>query len=72
MVAKGGGGGCGMDCEFGANRCKPLPLEWISNGILLHSTGNYVGSLVMEHGNVRKKIVLHVCGTGSPCHIVEK
>ena len=29
VVAKGGGGGCGMDCEFGANRCKPLPLEWI-------------------------------------------
>ena len=43
--------------EFGANRCKPLPLEWISNGILLHSTGNYVGSLVMEHDNVRKKNV---------------
>ena len=31
--------------EFGVNRCKLLPLEWISNGILLYSTGNYVQSL---------------------------
>ena len=37
-----GGGGSGMDWEFGVNRCKLLPLEWISNEILLHSTGNYI------------------------------
>ena len=49
------------DWEFGVNRCKLLLLEWISNGILLHSTGNYVGSLVMEHGNVRKKECIYVC-----------
>jgi len=29
-----------MDWEFGVNRCKLLPLEWINNGILLYSTGN--------------------------------
>ena len=34
------GGGSGM--EFGVNRCKPLPLEWISNEILLYSTRNYI------------------------------
>ena len=35
-----GGGGSGMDWEFGVKRCKLLPLEWISNEILLYSTGN--------------------------------
>ena len=38
-VAKEEGGE--MDWEFGVNRCKLLPLEWISNEILLYSTGNY-------------------------------
>ena len=33
------GGGSGMDWEFGVNRYKLLPLEWISNEILLYSTG---------------------------------
>ena len=36
------GGGSGMDWEFGVNRCKLLPLEWISNEIPLYSTGNYI------------------------------
>ena len=35
VVAKGAGGGSGMDWELGVNRCKLLLLEWISNGILL-------------------------------------
>ena len=34
--------GNGMDWEFGINRCKLLPIEWISNEILLYSTGNYI------------------------------
>ena len=46
VVAKGEGGGgggrSGMDWELGVNRCRMLPLEWISNGILLCSTGNSV------------------------------
>ena len=37
----GGGGRSGMDWEFVINRCKLLPLEWISNEILLYGTGNY-------------------------------
>ena len=37
-----GGAGSGMDWESGVNRCKLLPLEWISNEILLFSTGNYI------------------------------
>ena len=32
-----------------------LPFKWISNKILLCSTGIYVWSLMMEHINVRKK-----------------
>ena len=34
-----------------------LPSGWVSNGILLCSTGNSVESLMMEHDNVRKKNV---------------
>jgi len=66
-----GRGGSGMDWEFGVNRCKLLPLEWISNGILLYSTGNHIQSLMKEHDNVKKKECIHVCVTGSPCYIVE-
>ena len=36
------GGWSGMDWEFGVNRCKLLPLEWISDEILLCSPGNYI------------------------------
>ena len=50
VVAKGKG----EDWELGVNGCKLLPLEWISNEILLCSTGNYVYWLMMEHDNVRK------------------
>ena len=39
-IAKEEGVGSGVDWELGANRCKLLPLEWISNEILLCSTGN--------------------------------
>ena len=45
IVAKGEGegeGGRGMDWESGVNRCKPLQVEWISNEILLYSTGNHI------------------------------
>ena len=38
VVAKGEGEGEGWT----GNRCKLLPLEWISNDILLYSTGNYI------------------------------
>ena len=34
-----GGGGNGMDWEFGVSRCELLHLEWISNEVLMHSTG---------------------------------
>ena len=43
--------------ELGVNRYKLLPLEWISNEILLCYTENYVQSLMMENDDVRKKNV---------------
>ena len=39
---QGGEGGSGMDWESRVIRCKLLPLEWVSNEILLDSTGNYI------------------------------
>ena len=42
-------GGSGMDWEFGVCRCKLVHLEWISNDVLLHGTGNYIQSLVIKH-----------------------
>ena len=44
-----GGGSSGMDGEFGVGRCKQICLEWISNGVLLYSTGDCVQSLGTEH-----------------------
>ena len=49
MVAKEERGGSGMDGEFGVSRCKPFHLEWISNEVLLYSTGNYSQSLGIDH-----------------------
>ena len=42
---EGRGRGGGMDWEFGVSRCQLLQLEWISNEVLLYSTGNYIQSL---------------------------
>ena len=52
VVARGDGGGSGMNGEFGVGRCKLLHLAWISSGILLYSTGNYVQSLGVEHDKI--------------------
>ena len=34
--------GSGMDWELGVSRSKLLPLEWVSNEILLYSAGNSI------------------------------
>ena len=39
---QGRGGGSGMAWESGANRYQLLHLEWMSNEVLLCSTGNYI------------------------------
>ena len=46
---QGEGGGSGMDWEIWVSRFKLWHKEWVSNEILLYSTGNYMQSLVMEH-----------------------
>ena len=61
-----------MDWEFGVRRGKLLPLEWISSEIGLHSTGNYIQSLAMEHdGGSREKKNTYICMTGSLCRTAE-
>ena len=42
VVARGEGGGGGMEREFGLGGCKLLYLEWMGNGALLYSIGNCV------------------------------
>ena len=42
VVAKEEGEGVGLLGSLRVNRYKLLPLEWISNEVLLCSTGNYV------------------------------
>ena len=68
VIALWGGGGNRTDWELGVNGCKLLLLEWISNEILLCSTGDYVWSLMMEHDYVRKRI--YMCDW-VPCCTVE-
>ena len=46
------GVGGGVNGEFGVDRCKVLHLEWISSGVLLYSTENYVQSLGLEHSGL--------------------
>ena len=62
VVAKGEGGGSGMDGEFGVNRYKLLHLEWISNEVLLYSTENLSNLLgwIMTVDNIRKGMYIHV------------
>ena len=38
-----------MDWEYVVNKHKLLHLEWISNEVLLYTTGNYMQSLEIEH-----------------------
>ena len=38
-----------MERKFGVSRCKLLYIGWISNKILLYSTGNYIQYPVINH-----------------------
>ena len=66
------GGRRGMDWEFGVSRCKLLHLEWITNDVLLYSTGNYIQSPGTDHDggkNVKKNE--YICVTKSLCCTAE-
>ena len=72
MVAKGEGGGRGMDWEFGVGRCKLLHLEWINTKVLLYSTGNYTQYPVINHnGKEYKEKNVYICITESLCCTAE-
>ena len=45
-------GESGVDGEFGVDKYNLLHLEWISSEVLLHSTGNTIQSLGIEHDGV--------------------
>ena len=49
VVAKGEGGGGGMEWEVGISRCKLLYIEWINNKVLLYITENYIQHLMKNH-----------------------
>jgi len=46
---------------LGVHRCRILPLEWMSNEVLLCSTVNKVWSLVTEHDNVSQRMYTCMC-----------
>ena len=58
----GGGGGSGMDWEFGVSRHKLLHLEWKGKEVLLHSTGTISIHLLqnMIDDNMRKRMYIYV------------
>ena len=67
---QGGGGGIGMDWEFGVNRCKLLPLEWISNEILMIALGT-ISSHLWWKKIIEKKECTYACVSEPPCYTVE-
>ena len=69
VVVKGDGGWRGMDWEFGVSKCKLLHLEWISNEVLLYSTGNYIqspgiyhdGNNIYQKRKYEKNVCMYMC-----------
>ena len=74
VVAKGLGGGGGMDWEFGISRCKLLYIEWI-NKVPLYSTGNYIQYPVINPSGREYKeeciYIEYICITESLCCAAE-
>ena len=59
-----GGGRSGMDRKFGVGSCQLLDLEWISNGVLLDSTGNHIKPIGIEldrRYETKECIHIHKC-----------
>ena len=56
VVAKGVGGGGGMDFKFGVSRCKLLLREWMDK-VLLYSTGNYIQCPGISHNGKEYKYI---------------
>ena len=61
MVATGEESWGGMDWEFGISRCKLLHIEWMTNKVLLYSTGDYIQYLVINYnGKEYKKNIIYI------------
>ena len=61
-----------MDGELGVGRCKLLHLEWMSNEVLLFSTGSDVQSLgTAPDGRQYEKKNVNIYMTGSLCCAAE-
>ena len=60
-----------MNGEFGVGGCKLLHLEWISNRVLLYSTGNYVQSFALEHDGGQYEKKKNICMTRSLFYTTE-
>ena len=65
VVAKGVGGGRGLDWEFGISRCKLVYIGWINNKVLLNSTGNYIQYPVINHNGKEYEKRMSLCITES-------
>ena len=60
VVAKGEGGGGGMDWEFGVSRCTLLYIEWINNKVLLYSTGRIQCPMINYNGKEYEKECMYM------------
>ena len=62
-----------MDWEFGVNRYKLFHLEWVSNEVLLNSTGNCIQSLEIKHNGKRSRkrkcVYIHVARAPLSGHV---
>ena len=66
VVAKGEGVGGRTEWGFGMSRCKHLYTEWITNKVLLDSTGNYIQCPMANHnGKEYLKMHMYICITES-------
>ena len=64
MAAKEERRGSGMDWEFGVSRYKLFHLEWMSNEVLLYSTGTSIQLSGINHDGKEYKrecVCLYVC-----------
>ena len=54
-VAKREQGRQGVNWEFGVDRCQLLHLEWISNKVLMYTSGNCIQHPMINHNSLTLK-----------------
>ena len=65
--------GCegGMEWKFGINRCKLLYRGWLSNKVLLCSTGKYIQYPVINHNGKEYEKNIYIYTNESLCYTAE-